>query len=397
MIFAYRAVDSDGIESQGVIDGTSESEVVRELLEQKLTVLSIAKPDDTSLSHRKKFSSTRELVLSLQELVTLLESGVSISDTLDSMGAANYPADLTEKYKEIGGNIRKGVDFSVALEKSGLKTPDYFFRLARAGELIGDLAGSLRNGLNQFEYELSLKREFRGALTYPVILLGSGLFAVLLIFSLVVPKFLPMLARAEDLPILSQLVMGAGLFFNDNKFFIALVISLFIVGVVVIFRKSTAREMLFEIGSGLPVVGTWLTETDVSRWCSTLAALLESKVDLVEALSLANSGSYSPRRRACFSRTISRVQEGVALSDALEMENALTPVGYNLIRSGEKAGKVSEMVKALSRIYDESSRERMRQAMRLIEPLSILVIGVFIGGIVLGVMLAITSVNTVSF
>ena len=46
MIFAYRAVDSDGIESQGVIDGTSESEVVRELLEQKLTVLSIAKPDE---------------------------------------------------------------------------------------------------------------------------------------------------------------------------------------------------------------------------------------------------------------------------------------------------------------------------------------------------------------
>ena len=81
--------------------------------------------------------------------------------------------------------------------------------------MTGDLAKSLRNGLNQFEYELSLRRDFKSTLTYPAILVTSGIVAIALIFALVVPKFLPMLDRAEDLPFLSVVVFKMGVFFND--------------------------------------------------------------------------------------------------------------------------------------------------------------------------------------
>ena len=64
-----------------------------------------------------------------------------------------------------------------------------------------------------------------------------------------------------------------------------------------------------------------------------------------------------------------------------------------MIRSGEKAGKVPQMVISLAKLYDEASRNRMKKVMSLVEPLSILVVGVLIGGIVLGVMLGITSAN----
>ena len=71
----------------------------------------------------------------------------------------------------------------------------------------------------------------------------------------------------------------------------------------------------------------------------------------------------------------------------------LTSVGYNLIRSGERSGNVVPMVNALSKLYDDAGKNRMKRVIALIEPLSILIIGIFVGTIVLGVMLAITSVN----
>ena len=141
------------------------------------------------------------------------------------------------------------------------------------------------------------------------------------------------------------------------------------------------------------MLGAWLIETDIARWCSTLAALLGSRVDLIDSLSLANQGVFSTKRRARFARTIEHLKNGEGLADALEKESVLTSVGYNLIRSGERSGNVVPMVNALSKLYDDAGKNRMKRVIALIEPLSILVIGVFVGTIVLGVMLAITSVN----
>jgi general secretion pathway protein F len=90
---------------------------------------------------------------------------------------------------------------------------------------------------------------------------------------------------------------------------------------------------------------------------------------------------------------ITHVRSGKPLADALEQEGALTQVGYNLIRSGEKAGQVAAMVASLAKLYDDGARSRMKNVLSLVEPLSILLIGAVIGLLVIGVMLAITSVN----
>ena len=86
---------------------------------------------------------------------------------------------------------------------------------------------------------------------------------------------------------------------------------------------------------------------------------------------------------------------GTALSEALESRGALTPTGYNLLRVGEQSGQLAEMARALARLYEENSARRMKRVLALIEPLAIIFIGGFLGLVMIGIMLAITSVNEV--
>ena len=211
------------------------------------------------------------------------------------------------------------------------------------------------------------------------------------------PKFLPMLEKAENLPLLSQMIFGAGIFFNDNWLFIGIFFCSICASLALILRNSNFKATLYDYGLRLPLLGVWLIEMDIARWCSMLGTMLVSKVDLVEAMSLCGEGVKSEMRRLKFERCIVHVKSGLSLADSLEKEAVLTSVGYNLIRSGERSGKLAEMAVSLGTLYSDAGKTRMKRFLALLEPLSILFVGVLVGLIVLGVMLAITSVNMGSF
>ena len=78
----------------------------------------------------------------------------------NSQALGNYPTDLSVRYKKMATAIKSGENFSDALKTADLKIPPYIYHLARAGELVGDLSGSLRNGLDQFEYDIEVAKGY---------------------------------------------------------------------------------------------------------------------------------------------------------------------------------------------------------------------------------------------
>ena len=105
------------------------------------------------------------------------------------------------------------------------------------------------------------------------------------------------------------------------------------------------------------------------------------------------TGLQLPQRRARMGEVTRAVRGGAALADALEDHDALTATGYNLVRVGERSGKLASMLDSLARLYEEAGRNRMKRVLILLEPIAILIIGSMIGTIILGVILAITSAN----
>jgi general secretion pathway protein F len=245
------------------------------------------------------------------------------------------------------------------------------------------------------QYEMTIRNETRNALIYPAILVMSGVLAVLMMFVYVVPSFTNLLEQSERLPFLAWAVLSAGQWANNN--FILLLIILVAPPAILAFcwMQPAIKLKLLEQIERLPVVGDWVSQADVASWSKVLSSLVRNRVELIMALELATESVRMPARKRRLVKVKNAVRAGEALSVALEHNQCLTATGYNLIRVGERAGKLESMLNALATLYAEQGQQRMKKALILIEPVAILFIGLVMGTIIIGVILAITSANDI--
>ena len=391
--FHYQALNSDGVSLEGMLRAANEREAARALERRGLSVIEVRSGEAGGKGERRGRLRSGDVILALQELATMLTSGVSIADAVGSQALGAHHPKIVAAFAGMSRDLQRGQAFSATLSKCGLPLPEYVVQLARAGELTGELGKALRDASSQMEYEQQLRNEMRNALIYPAVLVVAGIAAVAIMFLFVVPKFASLLEQAENLPLLAWVVLALGTWTRENFWLMLLLVAVASAVVGWSLRKPELRAQALDALSRWPVVGPWLVEADTARWSKVLGALLGNKVPLMRGLELAQAGLQLPHRRARMGEVTRAVRGGASLADALEDHDALTATGYNLVRVGERSGKLASMLDSLARLYEEAGRNRMKRVLILLEPIAILVIGSMIGTIILGVILAITSAN----
>lgn len=391
--FNYEVFDRQGRRLKGQTEAESATEAVRRLTSDGHTVVEVSEPrSELRITVRRRLSA-QHLTVAFYELATLLESGVSLGDAILAQSRGSHHPTLAAGFAAIGKSLAQGENFLDALRASKLPLPNYIFHLVEAGELSGRLGEALRQGVGQMEYDQKIASAFKNALTYPAILVTAGIAAVFFVFIFVVPQFSNLLDQGNDLPLLAEVVLRTGAWFNDNALFAAVVAVVLVIVAAALFRRPGVRQAFVDGLARLPIVGEWLSETDTAKWASVMSAMLTSRVELMDALGLAAQGIRVSRRRASLGRAQADVRGGLSLAEALEKQNALTPTGYNLVRVGEQSGQLAEMLRSLATLYEQNSARRMERFLKVIEPAAILLIAGFLGSIMLGVILAITSVQ----
>ena len=395
--FDYQALDSAARRQQGVLRAGSQQDALAQLHDRQLRVVSI-RPRRASATSRGSSASAAKAGVEdvgtlIQELATLLDAGVALAEALGTLGQGQ-PAD--QALPRMLASIRGGGAFSAALAASGLKLPEYVLQLVRAGEATGHLADALRAAAAHLEAEAEFGREARNALLYPMVLVGSGILATLVMFIFVVPRFATILDNPKaDIPMISQWVLGLGLWLTQHQ----LVVGLSVGGLAVLIawaaRRDDVRAAAWEMAARLPVLGRWAWHAELARWASLFAVLLRSKVPMLTALSQSNETFRRQRLQAQGRQVLADVRGGKALSQALMDHALLDNAGLNLIRVGERAGTLAHMVESLAKIHARHSQNRLKRFLVLLEPMTILVISVVLGGIMISVMLAITSLTNV--
>ena len=393
--FDYEIVDSSGQGSQGRVEAASRADAVRQLSRDGQTVVAVDEHRAPALGGWRRGLRAQDVAVAFNELATLLESGVALGDAVTAQARGTHHPRLAAAFEGMGRDLMRGHSYLEVLRDSALPLPDYVYQLVEAGELRGHLAEALRGAVQQMEYDLRVASDIRGALAYPSILIVAGIAAVLFVFTFVVPQFSNLLESGADLPLLASAVLGTGVWFNANVWLVAGVAAAAVAVGVTLMRRDGFRRKLADAVAVLPLVRGWFSEVDTAKWASVMGAMLESRVELMDALGLATRSVRISRRKDMLDRAADDVRSGVALSAALEKQDALTPTGYNLIRVGEQSGRLAEMMRALAKLYEENSARRMRRVLTFIEPAAILLIGGFLGTIMIGIILAITSVNEI--
>jgi general secretion pathway protein F len=399
MEFRYQAANSQGQTISGQLSAANEREAARLLRQQDLTPISIAAVGSLKQAawRRKAAASVQDKVLVIQELATLLQAGVPLAEAVGSIGEAHAGTQIGVAFNEVLKALRAGDRLSQALRATQLELPTYLHQLIAAGELTGKLAQSLQTAAAQMAYEERIRQETRNALTYPTILVFSGIAATLLVFLVVVPKFANLLKnRTADIPQLSKWVIGAGLFVKEHLLWVGLGFLALVFGFTIALGNSAVRAKLFETLAKTPILGIWLMETELGRWAAMLGALLENRVPIISAMELAQNGVRIGTLQRKLEQAVREVRAGKKIAEALEGTRALSMTGLNLIRVGERSGELAPMLRALASLYENAGRDRMKRFLLLLEPLAILVIGSVIGVIMVAIMLAITSLSNIS-
>ena len=229
MEYDYEVIDGSGRTVTGQLEAESPAEVVRALSRDGHTVVDVSERRPSALPTFQRRLRASELVVAFHELATLLESGVALGDAILAQSRGTHHPVLAQAFTGIGRDLMRGLSFLDAVRASDLPLPDYVYQLVEAGEISGRLPQSLREAVDQLEYDQRVVTDIRSALVYPAILVMSGIAVVLLVFIVVVPEFANLLDEADDLHILSVAVLRSGVWFNDNTWLLAAIIATVVV------------------------------------------------------------------------------------------------------------------------------------------------------------------------
>jgi general secretion pathway protein F len=394
--YRYEARNVEGHDVTGLVLADDQRLALRDLRRRGLTpfVLAVEAAKGRSRFAPSRKPRTLDYIQFLKQTALLLEAGINLDQTLQSMVDAPAYRALQSSIDGVRREIRQGSRLSAALRKCLAGLPPYAYQLVEAGEMTGQLRQSIGDAAQQMDWDYRIAKEIRTALTYPAVLMAGGLTVVLFLFTFVVPRFAVMFKNHENtIPTLSKIVMGMGTNFNQHMPVVFGGLALGGFALYRTFQIPAARRGFYEAMLRLPVIGSWLRESETGRWAGMFATLLANKVQLIQAMVLARSVVQSRRLQASLSQVERAVRGGSTMAKALEDYTDLQPTIVNLVSVGERSGSLAPMLRSAAILCDENGRERMKRFLTLVEPIAIVVIGLIVGTLAASIFLAMASLG----
>jgi type IV pilus assembly protein PilC len=374
---------------------------VRKLLEMGYHPVSVKEEAGAGTKRRTRRLWRRirvtELAVFTRQMAALLKAGVPMVQTLGTVRRQCSNRHLTGIVEAIEEALAQDAGaLSDALEEY----PDVFdpvYRgLVRSGEAAGNLPEVLGNLAKHLSQSAKLRGQVLGAFIYPAFLLVLGIAAVFVLMTFVIPRFEELFASfGQQLPWPTEALIRVSGFLG--RWWWAVLVGIGAAGSLAVtgMRKRGIREKVDRGILGVPVVGPMVLKVEIARIAHTFAALLNSGVPILEALHATGETARNLAMKGTFDVLVREISSGQMLAEAMEATRLYPPMVVNLIRTGEETGELPEMLTELSDIYEDEAERTVTAAVKLLEPMLIMVMGGIIAGIVAAVILPIFRINAV--
>lgn len=391
--FAYTARNpATGQKVSAIVQADSERAAAKLIKDQGLAPIDITLQNNEKTGFFKKVK-TKDKILFARQLSTLINAGLPLVQSLRSVQKTTASKPMQATISEIISDVEAGTAFSKALEKHPKVFNTIFVNLVGAGELSGTLDSSLERLANQQEKDAEILSKVRGAMVYPMVVVG--VMALVVGFMLV--SVLPQVQVLYDglpgaqLPLLTRILLGiSGLI---TKFWWVLII-LIVIGVI--FGSKWARTVggkkyIDGVKMHAPAVGPLFMKMYMARFTRTGATLVASGVPLLQMLEITSKSVNNVHIEASVKRAIVQVKGGKSLADSLEGDPNFLELVPNMLRIGEQSGSVEEMMSRTADYYEKEVDQQIKTINTIIEPALMIVLGIVALIIVAAVLLPIYS------
>ena len=401
-VYQYRGYKADGASATGIVDAES-PKVARlklrkdgvfptEMAEQEGAKPIVARPGSGPVAGvgRSPALSVTDVALMTRQLATLLVAGLPLVDALGVLMDQMEKRSIKGLIADIRESIRGGASYSAVLERYPKDFSAIYVHMVRAGEASGALDQILYRLAEFLDKQLALRNKVTNAMLYPAIMLVIGALILLGLVTFVVPTITAVFTHSKQaLPWPTVVLMEVSTFFSNYWMVLLGIVLVGIWGTRRFVKTETGRTFADRMLLKSPLIGQVARMVSISRLASTLATMLSSGVQLLDALDVSKRVMNNRILEQAVEEARQNIREGETIAEPLKRSGEFPPLVTHMIAVGEKSGEMEEMLRRIGQIYDGEVDRVITRFTSLLEPIMIVVMGVIVFFIVTAILLPI--------
>lgn len=384
MQFEVKALRGNGGLATFALEAASAQEAAVQARAQGYTVLGVKSKSVFSWQGlRLRPQPAFPVVLFSQELLSLLDAGLSLIEALETLAEKESRADVRKTLARLIASLYEGHTLSFALEKSEANFPQLYIESVRSGEKTGALAEVVRRYIDYQNKIDHVRNQVISSLIYPALVIAVGGLVMLFLMFYVVPRFAKVYADiGASIPLMSRVLMAWGVFISAHGWLMLFAVLALAGAAGYASIRPAARQWLMRKAWRMPTIGARMHIYQLARFYRSLGMLLRGGMPVVPALQM-TGGLLQPLLRGQLEQATAHVREGRTISQSMEAHGLTTPVALRMLRVGERTGQMGEMMERIAGFYEEESARWLERFIKLFEPLLMTVVGLAIGVIVI--------------
>jgi general secretion pathway protein F len=413
--FDYLVIDGSGREKRGLVRADSVSDAREALAAKKLFVVRIAEGRGAAagasatgegkaprlagrslLSFDRKRLSSKELTLFTRQLSTLAQVS-PLEEALRTITRQSEKQHVRDIVARVHGGVVEGRSLGEAMSAEPKSFPGLYRAMIAAGERSGSLPALTDRLAILLERQATMRSKMLTALAYPAVL---SVFAIVVVMSLmifVVPLVVEQFdTLGQQLPLLTRIVMGLSNFLASWWWALLILLGAFGFLGWRALRNEAVRMSVDGLLLRTPFVGRLLRDLHAARMARTLSTMVESRLPVMEGLSLTVPTIHNRVLRAATTDIVEAVRGGGSLSAAMRRTDVFPPLLVYLAASGESAGQVDLMLERAADYLEREFDGFTAAALAMLEPLIIVVMGGIVAVIILSILLPIMQLQNLT-
>ena len=402
-IYAYRGMDRSGKEIKNTINVESIVAAKQRVKSMGIMLIDIKEQKAQGTSGGSSLLkigggiSVDDLAMMTRQLATLIKAKIQIVEALSALTDQVDNENLRLVLSDLKQKVNEGASLAKALQDHPKVFNSVFINMVEAGEASGTLEIVLLRLADFTESQVKLKNRVRGAMTYPIIMGVFGFVMMNIIFIFVIPKMAKIFTSTKrELPFITQVCIWISDFLQN--YWWGVIAS--IIGAIYLVRKYVAtdkgRGQWHSIELKLPILGILVKMINVSRFCSTLATLLNSGVPILTSLNIVKNLIPNVHMKDAIEKARLSVSEGASITGPLIQSGYFPPLVTHMIRLGERSGELEPMLKIISENYEDQVQSKINGLTSVLEPIMMIGLGLAVGFIVMAVVIPMMDLNKIN-
>jgi general secretion pathway protein F len=382
--FAVRTFDAASGEIATIVAEGEDADAVRATLEAQGSVVLDVIAVRSRWTWPRARRQTVDAVLFCDELRTLLVSGMSLVEAIETLHDKEAPGYKRQVLGDLRALLAEGKALSSALQLCRHMFSSLLVASIRASERSSGLETALDEYIAYERVTRDLNRKLVTAAIYPALVIGFGMLVCLFMLSYVVPRFARVYEDFSDsISLSTRLLISVAQFFDAHLGAVTIGLVLMSALLVRSYLRGTLQTWGLALLIRVGVFRHYVRLYQLARLYQTMAMLLRGGFTLNDAMPLAQNLALDVALHQQMETARTRLAEGQRLSKAFNDCGLTDTVTLRLLQVGERSGNLAHVLGMIAQTYRNDFAMFIERATRIAEPVILMMVGLLVGALII--------------